>query len=202
MKNTILTAGILHSFIRSSDVVEIASYSPFVNVCGAISVDEDGVLKRSQYYVFELFSKIFRQCDEYVETHMDVEKYSLPEVIDYSNRMAEAKFALDAKGEKRIVSTAYIDCVAAMNEEHSELSISFINKKLQDDYDVELSVLGSNVQWNTAKCCQIYHEDFEAYNTKENPKNVAVKRVEGIMNGQSIQLNAHSITVLTVKLEK
>ena len=133
---------------------------------------------------------------------MDVEKYSLPEVIDYSNRMAEAKFALDAKGEKRIVSTAYIDCVAAMNEEHSELSISFINKNLQDDYDVELSVLGSNVQWNTAKCCQIYHEDFEAYNTKENPKNVAVKRVEGIMNGQSIQLNAHSITVLTVKLEK
>ena len=89
-----------------------------------------------------------------------------------------------------------------MNEEHSELSISFINKNPQDDYDVELSVLGSNVQWDTAKCYQIYHENFEAYNTKENPKNVAVKKAEGIMNGQSIQLNAHSITVLTVKLEK
>ena len=133
---------------------------------------------------------------------MEVEKYSLPEVIDYSNRMAEAKFTLDAKGEKRIVSTDYIDCVAAMNEEHSELSVSFINKNPHDDYDVELSVLGSNVKWNTGECYQIYHEDFEAYNTRENPDTVAVKKTEGILNGQSIRLNAHSITVLVVKLEK
>ena len=159
-------------------------------------------MKRSKYYVFELFSKVFRQCNEYVETHMEVEKYSLPEVIDYSNRMAEAKFALDAKGEKRIVSTDYIDCVAAMNEEHSELSVSFINKNLHDNYDVELSVLGSRVKWNTAKCYQIYDEDFEAYNTKEKPDTVTVKKTEGILNGQSIRLNPHSITVLVVKLER
>ena len=131
------------------DVVEIASYSPFVNVCGAIATDAEGVLKRAQYYVFELFSKVFRQCDGYVETHMEGETYSLPEVIDYSNRKAEAKFALDAKSAQRIVKTNYIDCVAAINDNHSRMSISLINKNSEDGYEVELSVLGSKVQWNT-----------------------------------------------------
>ena len=193
---------ILHSFIRSSDIVEIASYSPFVNVCGAIVADEEGVLKRSQYYVFELFSRVFRQCDEYVETHMEGEVYSLPEVIDYSNRKAEAKFALDAKSAQRIVKTDYIDCVAAMNDDHSRLSISLINKNSEDGYDVELSVLGSNIQWNTGKCYQIYHDDFEAYNTRENPENISVKEAEGILKGHNIHLNPHSITVLVVNMEK
>ena len=202
LKNTILTASILHSFIRSSDIVEIASYSPFVNVCGAIVADEEGVLKRSQYYVFELFSRVFRQCDEYVETHMEGEVYSLPEVIDYSNRKAEAKFALDAKSAQRIVKTDYIDCVAAMNDDHSRLSISLINKNSEDGYDVELSVLGSNIQWNTGKCYQIYHDDFEAYNTRENPENISVKEAEGILKGHNIHLNPHSITVLVVNMEK
>ena len=202
LKNTILTAGILHSFIRSSDVVEIASYSPFVNVCGAIATDAEGVLKRAQYYVFELFSKVFRQCDGYVETHMEGETYSLPEVIDYSNRKAEAKFALDAKSAQRIVKTNYIDCVAAINYNHSRMSISLINKNSKDGYEVELSVLGSKVQWNTGKCYQIYHDDFEAYNTRENPENVSVKEAEGILNGQNIHLNPHSITVIVVELEK
>lgn len=202
LKNTILTAGILHSFIRSSDVVEIASYSPFVNVCGAIATDAEGVLKRAQYYVFELFSKVFRQCDGYVETHMEGETYSLPEVIDYSNRKAEAKFALDAKSAQRIVKTNYIDCVAAINDNHSRMSISLINKNSEDGYEVELSVLGSKVQWNTGKCYQIYHDDFEAYNTRENPENVSVKEAEGILNGQNIHLNPHSITVIVVELEK
>lgn len=152
--------------------------------------------------MFELFSKVFRQCDGYVETHMEGETYSLPEVIDYSNRKAEAKFALDAKSAQRIVKTNYIDCVAAINDNHSRMSISLINKNSEDGYEVELSVLGSKVQWNTGKCYQIYHDDFEAYNTRENPENVSVKEAEGILNGQNIHLNPHSITVIVVELEK
>ena len=44
--------------------------------------------------------------------------------------------------------------------------------------------------------------DFEAYNTRENPENVSVKEAEGILNGQNIHLNPHSITVIVVELEK
>ena len=103
---------------------------------------------------------------------------------------------------QRIVKTNYIDCVAAINDNHSRMSISLINKNSKDGYEVELSVLGSKVQWNTGKCYQIYHDDFEAYNTRENPENVSVKEAEGILNGQNIHLNPHSITVIVVELEK
>ena len=103
---------------------------------------------------------------------------------------------------QRIVKTNYIDCVAAINDNHSRMSISLINKNREDGYEVELSVLGSKVQWNTGKCYQIYHDDFEAYNTRENPENVSVKEAEGILNGQNIHLNPHSITVIVVELEK
>ena len=103
---------------------------------------------------------------------------------------------------QRIVKTNYIDCVAAINDSHSRMSISLINKNSEDGYEVELSVLGSKVQWNTGKCYQIYHDDFEAYNTRENPENVSVKEAEGILNGQNIHLNPHSITVIVVELEK
>ena len=103
---------------------------------------------------------------------------------------------------QRIVKTNYIDCVAAINDNHSRMSISLINKNSEDGYEVELSVLGSKVQWNTGKCYQIYHDDFEAYNTRENPENVSVKEAEGILNGQNIHLNPHSITVIVVELEK
>lgn len=52
-----MTAGILHSFIRSSDVVEIASYSPFVNVCGAIATDAEEFLKEPSTMCLNYFPK-------------------------------------------------------------------------------------------------------------------------------------------------
>ena len=201
MRNTVLTAGILHSFIRNSDIVEIASYSPFVNVCGAVSVKEDYILKRSQYYVFKLFAEVFGACNQYVETRMEGETYELPEVIDYSNRMAEAKFALNATSKERIVQTNYIDCVASMDENHSKLVISMINKHPEKDFDVELTVLGKHVDWEKAVCRQIYHDDFEAYNTAEVPENVAVKEAALLQPGK-IHLNKHSIVVVIAELEK
>lgn len=201
LRNTVLTAGILHSFIRNSDIVEIASYSPFVNVCGAVSVKEDYILKRSQYYVFKLFAEVFGACNQYVETRMEGETYELPEVIDYSNRMAEAKFALNATSKERIVQTNYIDCVASMDENHSKLVISMINKHPEKDFDVELTVLGKHVDWEKAVCRQIYHDDFEAYNTAEAPENVAVKEAALLQPGK-VHLNKHSIVVVIAELEK
>ena len=167
-----------------------------------MSVKKDHVLKRAQYSVFELLSKIFGVCDSYVETRIESEQFELPEVIDYSNRMAEAKFALDAKSEKRMVKTSYIDCVAAMNEDGTKMAVSLINKNLDKDYEVELSVLGSDPAWNQALCFQIYHPDFNASNTSEEPENVIVKAVKDILQAGKIHLDRHSITVFTVGLEK
>lgn len=63
--------------------------------------------------------------------HIWREKHTAFRKSDYSNRKAEAKFALDAKSAQRIVKTNYIDCVAAINDNHSRMSISLIIKTVK-----------------------------------------------------------------------
>lgn len=115
--------------------------------------------------------------------------------------MAEAKFAIDAKSKDRIVQTNYVDSVASMNTTHTKLVISMINKHPEKDFTVELSVLGRSVNWETARCRQIYHTNFEAYNTIENPENVSIKEINLLQPGK-IHLYQHSITVIMVELER
>lgn len=201
LRNALLTAGILHSFIRSSDIVEIAGYSPFVNVCGAVSVKKDGVLKRPQYYVFELLSRVFAECGEYVETRLECGTHSLPEVIDYSNRPAEAKFALNAKTSVRYVETGYLDCVASMNQEKSRLAISMINKSVDRDYTVDVSLYGSSAAWKKAAGYELYHPDFDAANTEESPGNVVIREVSPVSEDGKIFLKRHSLTVVMMDLD-
>lgn len=201
LRNALLTAGILHSFIRSSDIVEIAGYSPFVNVCGAVSVKKDGVLKRPQYYVFELLSRVFAECGEYVETRLECDTHSLPEVIDYSNRPAEAKFALNAKTSVRYVETGYLDCVASMNQEKSRLAISMINKSVDRDYTVDVSLYGSSAAWKKAAGYELYHPDFDAANTVGSPGNVVIREVRPVSEDGKIFLKRHSLTVVMMDLD-
>lgn len=201
LRNALLTAGILHSFIRSSDIVEIAGYSPFVNVCGAVSVKKDGVLKRPQYYVFELLSRVFAECGEYVETRLECDTHSLPEVIDYSNRPAEAKFALNAKTSVRYVDTGYLDCVASMNQEKSRLAISMINKSVDRDYTVDVSLYGSSAAWKKAAGYELYHPDFDAANTEGSPGNVVIREVRPVSEDGKIFLKRHSLTVVMLDLD-
>lgn len=201
LRNALLTAGILHSFIRSSDIVEIAGYSPFVNVCGAVSVKKDGVLKRPQYYVFELLSRVFAECGEYVETRLECDTHSLPEVIDYSNRPAEAKFALNAKTSVRYVDTGYLDCVASMNQEKSRLAISMINKSVDRDYTVDVSLYGSSAAWKKAAGYELYHPDFDAANTVGSPGNVVIREVRPVSEDGKIFLKRHSLTVVMLDLD-
>lgn len=202
LRNAIMTAGILHSFIRDSDIVEIGSYSPFVNVCGAISVKKDQVLKRPQFYVFKMLSEAFADCDKYVETKVECESYELPEVIDYSNRPAEAKFALNAKSGVRMVETPYIDCVAATNEEHTRLAVSLINKDKDRDCVVDITSYGVQINWNTVKCYQLYNENFEACNTVENSRSVVTREVSLEEENHKLRLDRHSLSVVMFEVQK
>lgn len=195
LKTAVMTATILQSFLRNSDIVEIASYSPFVNVCGAISVKDNEVLKRSQYYVFKLLGDAFTDCDGYVLSRVDCDKYELEEVIDYSNRVPPPKFALDAVNRNRIVETPYIDCVAAINEENGKMMISVINKHETEDYELDLVVFGQELDWETVKCYTIYHEDFEASNTVENPQKVSICESVVSLTNKKVNVKKHSIQV-------
>lgn len=41
----------------------------------------------AQYYVFEMLSKAFYSCDQYLDSHMECDTVKVKEVIDFSNRL-------------------------------------------------------------------------------------------------------------------
>ncbi len=200
LQNAIFTASILHSFIHSSDKVEIASYSPFVNKCGALHVTKDAVLKRAQFYVFKMLSEAFACANQYVGSKMDCEQIAVEEVIDFSNRLPEPKFSLDAKSLRRTVYTPYIDGVSAVNEEGTILILSFVQKNREEDCELNVKVYGKDVCWEKAECQVLYHEDIKAFNSFDDVNRVATKNEQVVTGEGTILLHKHSLTIVKVPI--
>lgn len=197
LRNAILTALILQSFVKNSDIVDIASYSPFVNKCGAIRTSENDLLKRTQFHVFEMISKAFLKCNDYIESRIDCDYVEVPEVIDFSNRLPEPKFTLNETPLRRTVKTPLIDGISAISEDGKTIAISFINKSETEDYEVDITCYGKNIDWDNAVCKVLYDEDINASNTFDNPNRVAPISCEAVVGTNKMILKKHSLTVLT-----
>ncbi len=195
LSNAILTALILQSFVKHSDVVEIASYSPFVNKCGAVRCTEEGVLRRAQFYVFREFFEAFSKCDGYVESYMQCEAVPVSEVIDFSNRLPEPKFSLDEMPLRRIVETPYVDAAAALDEERKTLVISVINKHPEEDCEIGVRLFGADVDWGAGKAVEIYADEMDAANSFREPEKVRSREADGVIGDGVIRVRKHSVTV-------
>jgi len=195
LSNAILTASIMHSFIRQSDIIEIASYSPFINKCGAVRTRKDGILLRSQYYVFKMLSEAFKECNEYINIRVDGPQYSLPEVIDFSNRLPEPKFSLDEKPIRRLVATPYIDCIAAISKDKKHFTLSIINKHENEDIELDLNVFGLNLNFENVYCTYLFDEDIKAANTNDGPIRVIPQSDNVSLIDGRMLVKKHSLTI-------
>lgn len=202
LQNAILTALILHAFIHNSDVVDIASYSPFVNKSGAIRTSEEGLLKRTHYYVFEMISKAFMKCNRYAVSRMECDSIEIPEVIDFSNRLPEPKFALNVESLRRKVKTPIIDGIAAVDEDRSNIVISVVNKSETEDCEIGVTCYGNDIDWENAKCSELYDDDMNAANTFDNPERVKTVSSDAIISSGKLLIKKHSLTVIVAPLKK
>ncbi len=201
LQNAILTALIMHGFLRNSDIVDIASYSPFVNKCGAIRTSENGLLKRPQFYVFEMLSKAFSKCSKYVESKMTCDYVEVPEVIDFSNRLPEPKFTLNEQSLRRIVKTSLIDCITAISEDKKYVAISLINKNETDDCEIDIICYGGNIDWDNAESLVLFDDDMKAANTFKNPEKVKPILCNVKIENNKLLVRKHSLTVILAPLK-
>lgn len=202
LQNAILVSMILHAFIKNSDVVDIASYSPFVNKCGAIKTSENGLLKRAHFYVFEMICNMFLECSNYLVSRMECDEIEIPEVIDFSNRLPEPKFTLDDEPTRRNVKTSIIDGVVAVNDNEDAIAISLINKSETEDCEIDITCFGADIDWNSAKCMVLYAEDMGAANTFENPDRVKPVMCNALDDNKKLIIKKHSLTVIKAGLKK
>ncbi len=197
LQDAILTAEILHAFIRMSDVVEIASYSPFINAIGAVSVHEKGLVKRPQYQVFHQLGDMILRADRYVESRVDCPVEELPEVIDRSNRLPEPMFALNQKSSRRTVQTPYVDCIAITDSGRKELAISLINKHQEESCEIDLHVYGTELNWTKAEAHLIYADSLKACNTLTQTQ-VETRAVRLPIVDGKLEMPAHSVLTVYV----
>ena len=202
LQNAILTSLIMHSFLKNSDIVEIASYSPFINKCGAVRTSDNGLLKRTQYYVFEMLSQAFKECNSYVETKMMCDSIEVDEVIDFSNRLPEPKFSLNEESLRRKVTTPIIDGIAAINEKGDKIAISLINKSENKDCEIDMVSWGADIDFDNAKVTVLYDDDIHAANTFDNPMKV-IPKLSNIQTGTNkLLIKKHSLLVIIAPIKQ
>lgn len=201
LHDTIITALILNMFIRNSDRIGMANYSTFVNINGAVSTHPEGIVKRAQYYAFELLANNTGNVSYSV--YVDCDKLTIP--ASESKKIGREDLGIDLTNTDfgdgtKYVDIAKLDC-AASGDESGRIYLSIINKDPEEDIDVTISLPDLD-SYAVIKNYSIYHESIMASNTIDEPDNVATQENKlPLVNELGIQMNLkkHSVNLLVVE---
>lgn len=113
LADALFSACFLNACLRHSDIVEIACFSPIVNTRGAIFVHPNGILKRTTYYTFYMYTNF-------------LEDYIVPINITSEKLVQEDQ------------STNMVDAVLTSNETEKRYVLALVNKS--PDKEAELRI--------------------------------------------------------------
>ncbi len=178
MADAVFSACFLNECLRNADIVGMANFAPVVNTRGAIFTYKDGIVKRSTYYVFELYTKYMGDIvlDSYAE--------------------GEEKYFINSEGACGEVDC--IDIVATAHSASDKIAVSLINKHMSEEKTVTLRVgVHSNVNMTT-----LSGNSADDYNDigRETVVPYDNNTIFSDENGDLIvTLPAHSINIVTIQ---
>lgn len=191
LHNAIVTALILNMFIRNSNKIGMANYSTFVNINGALSTHEKGIVKRPQYHVFDLIGNHTGQ--QSYEVLVSGEELEIG--VTQSGNLGREPLGLDLTGpetaKKSSVRIKAIDC-AATGTADGKIYLSLVNKDPERDLETELIFYGLE-DYEVVESSTIYHESLSAANTEKEPEQVMIRQ------GELPQKDGRKLTVLLKK---
>ena len=121
MADALFSACFLNSCLRHSDIVDIACFAPVVNTRGPIFVHPDGIVKRSTFYVFKLYTN-------------ELEDYIVPSNIT-SASLSNGKNSVNV-----------VDAVVSANADRSRYVCAIINKDPDNGQLVRLDFKGLGIK--------------------------------------------------------
>ena len=120
MSDALFSACFLNSCLRHSDVVDIACFSPIVNTRGALYVHDKGIVKRTTYHVFKMYTSLLEEFMVPLEVHAE---------------------KLESEGR----STGVIDAVLTVSEDAGRHAYALVNKDPLKAREVSLDFCGKEV---------------------------------------------------------
>lgn len=174
MADALFSACFLNACLRHADMVDMACFSPIVNTRGSICVYKDGIVKRTTYYVFQMYTSLLEEDVVPVETKCD--------------RLTH--------GEKE---TGVLDVVLTADEARQRLVYVLVNKSPTETTDVELdwSLLKSSTP-KRIRAKVLSGTTADDYNERGHER-VVPKDVTLTMRNGRVSLPPHSLTFLTAE---
>ncbi len=148
LEDALVAAGFLNSFIRHADSVKIANIAQIVNVIAPLLTRGDELVHQTIFYPIEMYAK--RRDGISLQVHVDGPSYA---------------------SKSHGVAT-FIDSSAILNG--SELSVFLVNRDLEDDHEVAVS-LGGTALGSLLNAEIVTGKDPKAENTFENKDAVRSK---------------------------
>jgi len=180
MADAVFTACFLNQCLKHCDMVKMANFAPAVNTRGAIYTHKDGIVKRSTYYVFEIFTHYMKEI--VVDTFIDHNQTFM------------------VRNETDAVEVTTIDSIATISEDGQELSVSLVNKHPMDEITLTIRMSGYSPN-ERATLYQIASNSVDSYNDSEHPDEIRIEPIDiAIQDGMiQVTLPAHSVNVLVMQ---
>ncbi|MBM7570848.1 alpha-L-arabinofuranosidase C-terminal domain-containing protein [Aquibacillus albus] len=178
MADAVFTACFLNQCLKHCDVVGMANFSPTVNTRGAIFTHSDGIVLRSTYFIFEMFTK-----------------YMGDQVIDTWTSNGDS-FQVEAK--EGVVEVPSLDIVATSHENSSKISVSVVNRHPDQSKEISMNMKELD-RFENVKVYSLQSDSKDDFNDVDNPDKIKINETEFIVPESdpfTINLPPHSVHVL------
>lgn len=175
MADALFSACFLNSCLRHSDIVEIACFAPVVNTRGSIFVHKDGILKRTTFYTFKMYTNM-------------LEDYVVPINLDTQTI---------TNGKK---STGVLDAILTSDETGKRFVYVVVNKdpEISQTLNLNLNAIGIKNP-SKVKVTVLSGNSPDDYNEIGNENRVVPVDKELKVKNGSVPLPPHSLTMIRVE---
>lgn len=167
MADAVFSGCFLNSCLRQSKYVRMACMSPVVNVRGPLYAYPGGIVRRTTFYVFKMYSHY-------------LEPYVLPS-ISSGESFSENK------------EVKLIDAVVTCSKDRQNFSVVLINKHPEKVISYYLDIEGMP---NRVNVIMLEGDSTDAYNDVENPDRVIPEETMMDIENNTIQLPPHSVNIV------
>ena len=181
MADAVFTARFLMSCLRHCNLVQMTNYAPTVNTRGIIYTHPKGIVKRTNYHVFDLF--VNDTGETVLDAHVQTPSFNVREPgLDFD------------------IPTPCIDGVVTMSREKNRLTAAVANLHPSDAADVSLYLLNIPVK-KRAVVRTLAGDSTDAFNDVESPDAVTIEETEIAVSPSEARMTLPPHSVTTIMLD-
>ena len=183
MADAVFNGCFLNMLLRNADIVGMAAYAPAVNTRGSIYVHDRGIVKRTTWHVFYLYTHLMG--DQVLDSWTD-----------------GAPVATKVTKYDETYDVEMIDAVATRFSQSGDIAVSLVNKEPEKAHEVEINLPAG---YRLDRMTTLRGHDKDDYNDVDRDAVLPEDTTGDARTAGAtlkITLSPHSVNIVTLKAEK